>query len=673
MDSSRSSTEKSQTRFSTPVSELDDHRNQPSSIPRANTIESSYRSTATRRNTVQSNDGGHPDPLHVNEALRGAGSVSRDFEQAIVDDDRSGNPDNGIEGQGPTSPTPARLGTGRRTVQGQQERLHRSRDSSTSSRSISPPNSVDAFADPRRRDRANTVGSKAPSDTDVGVHRTVSGGTHRRRPTFSNGSIRPMVGRDDIASFHNPAEEDVCFPQSEADEPYTIDFEALDEFVAESTGGRIVVPSQYCQRLSFSSQSQKPKVFNDLRQNARQDVPHFVTHSASPHRRDLGEAPVADVKPILDEKGSDDTLAANGPSEKTEPSSSMEPNRYSFFSSELEQTVHAAELGHLLMPGQTFRDLFELPPDSGVWWLDVFNPSEDEVEALAKAFSIHPLTREDITMQEAREKVELFKQYYFVCFRSFSQMDKTSEDYLEPLHLYMVVFRGGIVTFTFNPSPHAANVRKRIGRLRDYMSLTADWICYAMIDNIVDTFGPVITSIELETDQIEDQVFVARAEDFSSLLRQIGECRKKVMSLMRLLGGKADVIKGFAKRCNTNYKVTPRGEIGLYLGDIQDHVVTMMSNLGHFEKMLGRSHSNYLAQLSVDNIAQGNRANRVLSKITLIATILVPLNLITGLFGMNVPVPGRSSTGLGWFFGIISAIGLFIVVFLTIARRLRLF
>lgn len=673
MDSSRSSTEKSQTRFSTPVSDLDDHRNQPSSIPRANTIESSYRSTATRRNTVQSNDGGRLDPLQVNEALRGAGSVSRDFEQAIVDDDRSGNPDNGIEGQGPTSPTPARLGTGRRTVQGQQERLHKSRDSSTSSRSISPPNSVDAFADPRRRDRANTVGSRAPSDADVGVHRTVSGGTHRRRPTFSNGSIRPMVGRDDIASFHNPAEEDVCFPQSEADEPYTIDFEALDEFVAESTGGRIVLPSQYCQRLSFSSQSQKPKVFNDLRQNARQDVPHFVTHSASPHRRDLGEAPVDGVKPILDEKDSDDTLAANGPSEKTEPSSSMEPNRYSFFSSELEQTVHAAELGHLLMPGQTFRDLFELPPDSGVWWLDVFNPSEDEVEALAKAFSIHPLTREDITMQEAREKVELFKQYYFVCFRSFSQMDKTSEDYLEPLHVYMVVFRGGIVTFTFNPSPHAANVRKRIGRLRDYMSLTADWICYAMIDNIVDTFGPVITSIELETDQIEDQVFVARAEDFSSLLRQIGECRKKVMSLMRLLGGKADVIKGFAKRCNTNYKVTPRGEIGLYLGDIQDHVVTMMSNLGHFEKMLGRSHSNYLAQLSVDNIAQGNRANRVLSKITLIATILVPLNLITGLFGMNVPVPGRSSTGLGWFFGIISAIGLFIVVFLTIARRLRLF
>jgi len=299
------------------------------------------------------------------------------------------------------------------------------------------------------------------------------------------------------------------------------------------------------------------------------------------------------------------------------------------------------------------------------------NPTEEEVNAISRAFSIHPLTSEDIKTQETREKVELFKQYYFVCFRSFYQMDKTSEDYMEPVNVYVVVFREGVLSFTFCPSPHAANVRKRIGKLRDYVSLSSDWICYAMIDDIVDQFGPVIHDIECETDVIEDQVFVARADDFSSLLRQIGECRKKVMGLMRLLGGKADVIKGFAKRCNEQYSITPRGEIGLYLGDIQDHVVTMMSNLGHFEKMLSRSHSNYLAQLSVDSIAQGNRANEVLSKITLIATILVPLNLICGLFGMNVPVPGKDSGGLGWFFGIIGVIAAIVCVSLCAAKRFK--
>ena len=155
-------------------------------------------------------------------------------------------------------------------------------------------------------------------------------------------------------------------------------------------------------------------------------------------------------------------------------------------------------------------------------------------------------------------------------------------------------------------------------------------------DEIVDSFGPTMRDLEHETDAIEDGVFVARFEDSRTILRQIGGCRKKVMSLLRLMGGKADVIKGFAKRCNEQYLVAPRGDVGLYLSDVQDHVVTMMSNLSHFEKMLSRSHSNYLAQISVDNIAQGNKANRLLGKVTLIATILVPLNLIAGLFGMNV-------------------------------------
>ena len=109
-------------------------------------------------------------------------------------------------------------------------------------------------------------------------------------------------------------------------------------------------------------------------------------------------------------------------------------------------------------------------------------------------------------------------------------------------------------------------------------------------DDITDAFGPAINEVERDAEAIEDAVFIARNEDFGHMLKRIGDGRKKIMGLMRLLGGKADVIKGFAKRCNEHYEVTPRGEIGLYLGDIQDHVITMMGNLTHFEKMLSRSH-----------------------------------------------------------------------------------
>ena len=68
-----------------------------------------------------------------------------------------------------------------------------------------------------------------------------------------------------------------------------------------------------------------------------------------------------------------------------------------------------------------------------------------------QVFSIHPLTTEDIQMEETREKIELLRNYYFVCFRSFDQ-DAYSPTYLEPLNMYIIVFRDGILSVSpFRP------------------------------------------------------------------------------------------------------------------------------------------------------------------------------------------------------------------------------
>lgn len=243
--------------------------------------------------------------------------------------------------------------------------------------------------------------------------------------------------------------------------------------------------------------------------------------------------------------------------------------------------------------------------DRPVWWLDVICPTEAEMKVICKAFGIHPLTAEDIMVQEAREKVELFRHYYFVNYRTFDQ-DINNDNYLEPVNMYVVVFREGVLSFHFSMTPHPANVRRRIRQLRDYLILSSDWISYAIIDDITDVFQPLIQNIEDEVDEIDEQILQLHSSaekrlddgskpqggddnhtaivDSSDMLRRVGDCRKRVMSLYRLLGNKADVIKGFAKRCNERWEVAPRSEIGLYLGDIQDHIVTMTSNLGHYEK-----------------------------------------------------------------------------------------
>jgi magnesium transporter len=154
-------------------------------------------------------------------------------------------------------------------------------------------------------------------------------------------------------------------------------------------------------------------------------------------------------------------------------------DRFNFYSPAYESTLHAARFADLCPPGEDIRDLFGLPKGKpeGVWWLDVNNPTEDEARVICKAFGLHPLTIEDITTQEESEKIELFPSYYFACFRSFSP---NGVEYA-PLTIYVVVFREGTVSFSFSPNAHASQVRKRISMLKDHVSPSSDWICYALM------------------------------------------------------------------------------------------------------------------------------------------------------------------------------------------------
>ncbi|CAI7635197.1 unnamed protein product [Penicillium bialowiezense] len=316
------------------------------------------------------------------------------------------------------------------------------------------------------------------------------------------------------------------------------------------------------------------------------------------------------------------------------------------------------------------------------FWLDVLSPTDAEMRTIAKAFGIHALTAEDIMMQEAREKVELFRSYYFVNYRTFEQ-DTNSEDYLEPVNMYVVVFREGVISFHFSQTPHPANVRRRIRQLMDYLILSSDWISYALIDDITDVFGPLIQAIEDEVDDIDEMIMQMHSSSKEGspsdsvlpsfapgeMLRRVGECRKKVMGLYRLLSNKADVVKGFAKRCNEQWEVAPKSEIGLYLGDIQDHIMTMTGNLTHYETILSRAHSNYLAQINILMNERQEHTADVLGKLTVLGTIVLPMNIICGMWGMNVKVPGQEIDSLTWFWCITAGLFVFALVSVVIAKR----
>nr|UJH94509.1 Alr1.2 [Starmerella bombicola] len=339
--------------------------------------------------------------------------------------------------------------------------------------------------------------------------------------------------------------------------------------------------------------------------------------------------------------------------------------RYSFFASGLETTVHAPDLASLVGESNSFSSLFN--PENGAWFLDCFRPTDHEMKAISRAFGIHPLTTEDIQTEDAREKYESFRNYYLVVYHTFEN-DKDDPNYMEAINFYMLVFREGVISFHFEPISHCRNVRRRMRQLRDYLVFTPDWIAYALIDDITDSFAPEIHGVEKEADFVEDAVYLDHdgTIEMPTLLRRLGEGRRHTMHLLRMLSGKADVVRGFSKRINERDMPS---EMNLYLGDIQDHIVTMYQNLSAYEKIFSRTHFNYMGLLQMEFVDSSNRMTGVLGKVTILGTVLVPMNLITGLFGMNVRVPGQDGSNLRWFFGIL-AVMLFLIITLLASSAL---
>ncbi|KAJ8659857.1 hypothetical protein O0I10_004450 [Lichtheimia ornata] len=368
------------------------------------------------------------------------------------------------------------------------------------------------------------------------------------------------------------------------------------------------------------------------------------------------------------------------------------------------------------------------------YWIDIMSPSVSEMKMISQIFRIHPLTIEDILSQETREKCDVFRGYLFVCYRAFVQDGQV----LKPVSFYNIVFKKSILSFHFSSIPQLNRVYQRVDHLQNYMSVTSDWINYAILDEVTDQFAPLMHQLEADVDSIDDPAMLLKVNhDETEMVMRIGACRKRVMQLYRLLASKADVVKALIKRLqessgngsdnkvgglvdapptsmpgtmmqhhsmmghrrggssssfgfikdhkgsNTTKRHNTTSEeergnntlpdVSLYLGDVQDHLITMLQNLSHYETVLARAHSNYLAQISIKLSQTSNSTNDVIGRLTVFATILLPMNLVTGLWGMNVKVPGKDYDDLLYFFWIVASLALFAIGAFTLARRFQFF
>ncbi|KAI7830076.1 hypothetical protein BX661DRAFT_142201 [Kickxella alabastrina] len=331
-------------------------------------------------------------------------------------------------------------------------------------------------------------------------------------------------------------------------------------------------------------------------------------------------------------------------------------------------------------------------PASGCFWMDVTNPTPEEMASLARVFGIHPLTVEDIMADDdSRDKFETFSGYNFLMYRTIDYGDDAKSTYefnrgtegIATASFSIILKHSCVLTFhSARELDHVGNV---ISRLRDLAPLsttsltaiqpvvTPAYIAYALVDDITDTLAPEMRSIELEIDAVDELVLILSTNEQADMLKRIGAARRKILTVWRLLQGKPDVIRSFSKLMERQAVADDMLRVAHYLSDVYDHLVSLVGSSSHCDMVLSRAHSNYLARISLELGESTVETNLFASRWTVIGAILVPLNVVTGLWGMNVKVPGRDRDDVLDFFMILTGCLVFIAVVIVWARYKKIF
>ncbi len=311
---------------------------------------------------------------------------------------------------------------------------------------------------------------------------------------------------------------------------------------------------------------------------------------------------------------------------------------------------------HVHREGATERvtaiDRSWLNPASGVFlWVDLASPSIPESLILSDTFAFHPLSVEDAMSALQYPKVEAYDGYLYVVLHGVdfeaSQHGFATHDVDFFLGgNYLVTVHGGGSRSILDMCDHATRNPKIVGD-------GPVPLFHRIVDAMVDHYRPELDKLDARLDEIEDQVFERPSPD---LAREILEQKHEVARLRRVTLPQRDVMARLARREFVDIST----EMAFRFRDVHDNLVRIADDSLIFHDRLSSMLEAYLSHVS-------NRLNDVMRVLTLVATIFIPLTLLSGMYGMNVPLPvfpGGPGAQFWWLLGIMAAaVGGMLVVF----------
>ncbi|KAK5936574.1 hypothetical protein PMZ80_011172 [Knufia obscura] len=305
--------------------------------------------------------------------------------------------------------------------------------------------------------------------------------------------------------------------------------------------------------------------------------------------------------------------------------------------------------------------------DFASWWLDVAEPDIDDIDALTRAFNLHPLTKHDISSPGMHEKISFFSHYYSITSLQYCP-DKTSDT--TPVHIHLLIFNSGVLNVHFSGSSSTKHWRTVMQCRLSSMFEGPQIVCLDPLSETTHRFKPLVQAVKLEAEAIEDSLFSARdGRDLCNTTLQISACRKRSQEVLRLLCNKVHIFQTLAKPSPERFSAIGR-ENHLYWIGLRDQTFTMISNLSYTELVLSRAHACYLAQINVTTLAGSNRALGLFTRLTFVTSTTIAIYGIVSIFSMNVAIPGMNSDTYHFFIAILGIVTAALCGMILIAKKL---
>ncbi|PIU46513.1 MAG: magnesium and cobalt transport protein CorA [Candidatus Hydrogenedentes bacterium CG07_land_8_20_14_0_80_42_17] len=272
------------------------------------------------------------------------------------------------------------------------------------------------------------------------------------------------------------------------------------------------------------------------------------------------------------------------------------------------------------IPSEEWKALLLDP--KGLLWVDIENPTEDELDLLSDVYEFHPLSIEDCIFPNHRPKIDDYEEYLFVIFHSMAiKGDVYSQENLDILELNIYLGPNYIVTVHEDPIPVIRQVKTKCSMNNSLLCKGTDFLLHLIIDTVVDDETRIFDRIEDKLDEIEDEIIA----DKGGALEKINEFKGLLSKFRKVSGPQRDVIRMMMSH---SFSFISTHQV-IYFKDIHDHLISINENTTLMKEMIASMMESYYSMIS-------KKLNDVMKILTVVTIIFLPLNLITGFYGMNL-------------------------------------